>query len=70
VQQDFVVLLLELDAGIRVLEVEALVDFLQRLLDGVVHFRHFDFGDYVEAVVGHRLFALPFGGFGLRRADI
>jgi hypothetical protein len=46
------------------------VDFLQRLLDGVVHFRHFDFGDYVEAVVGHRLFALPFGGFGLRRADI
>jgi hypothetical protein len=54
----------------RVLEVEALVDFFQRLLDGVVHFRHFDFGDYVKAVVGHTLFAIRIGGFRLRTADI
>ena len=49
VQQDLVVLLVELDVGVRVLEVEALMDLFLRLLDGVVHFRHFDLGDYVES---------------------
>ena len=63
-QQDLVVLLVELDVGVRVLQVVALVDFLQRLLHGVEHFRHFDLGDYVEAVVGHSCYSR----IGLRRS--
>jgi len=47
-----VVLLVELDVGLRVFQVVALVNFLQRLLDGIDDFRYFDFGDDVEGVVG------------------
>ena len=70
VQQDLGVLLVEFDGGVRVLEVEALLDLFQCLLHGVVHFGHFDFGDYVKTVVGHRLFAIRFGRFLFRTADI
>ena len=58
VQQDLVVLLVELDGGVRVLQIVALGNLFQRLLHGVVHFRHFDFGNDVEAVVGHGLFGV------------
>ena len=61
VQQDLVVLLVELDGGVRILQVEALLDLLHRLLHGVVHFGHFDLGDYVKTVIGHRLFAVRAG---------
>jgi hypothetical protein len=46
------------------------VDLFQRLLHGVVHFRHFDFGHYIKGVVGHTFFAIRFGGFGLRTTII
>ena len=52
-QHDLIVLLVELDVGLRVLQIVALLNFLQRLLDGVVHFRQLDFGDDVESVVRH-----------------
>ncbi len=53
-EQDLVLLLLELDIGVRVLQVIALLNILQRLLNGVIDLGDFDFGDDVEAVVGHK----------------
>ena len=54
------------------------MDFLQRLLDGVVHFRQVDFGDDVESIFGHVLMTqcyqdslgnfLDHGGQARRRA--
>src|ERR1019366_3961569 len=53
-EQDLIVLLVELDVGMGIFEIEALVHFLERLLHGVEHFRQFYFGDYVEGIVGHK----------------
>ena len=37
----------------RVLQVEALLDFLHRLLHGVAHFGQVDLGYDVKTVIGH-----------------
>ncbi len=66
-EDDLVVLLFQFDGGVRVLQVEALLDFLQRLLHGVVHFRHFDLGNDVKAVIGHRLVGSSSEGSGSGR---
>ncbi len=44
-QYEFIVFFVELDVGFGVLQVEALMDFLERLLDGIVYFRQVDLGD-------------------------
>ena len=63
-EQDFVVLLLELDARFRILQIVTLLDLFHRLLHGVHHFRHFDFRDDVKTVVRHILLGVGRPGFG------
>ena len=53
-QQDFLLFFLKLDFGVRVLQIIALVDFLERLLNGVAHFRQLDLRDNVETVIRHK----------------
>ena len=42
----------ELNFGLRVLPVEARVDFFRGLIDRVLHFLQVDFADHVKAIVG------------------
>ena len=54
-EHKFVVFFVELDVGFGILQIEALMDFLQRLLDGVAHFRQVDFGHDIKCIFGHVL---------------
>src|ERR1039458_549674 len=55
-QEDLVVLLVQLDRGLGVLQIVTLLNLLHGLLDGVADLRQLDLGDYVETVIGHRVY--------------
>src|ERR1022692_463434 len=55
-QEDLVVLLVQLDRGLGVLQIVTLLNLLHGLLDGIADLRQLDLGDYVETVIGHRVY--------------
>src|ERR1035438_5556760 len=55
-QEDLVVLLVQLDRGLGILQIVTLLNLLHGLLDGIADLRQLDLGDYVETVIGHRVY--------------